>query len=288
MMYDCVGTIITADDVLSKRRPSRLSGNGQGRYNGLHYPLPGRNMRYLIGIDDTDNLESRGTGHRARMLGLGLQEVGLGRLIAITRHQLLVHPAIRYTSHNSSACLVMDAMNGSAAALADFCRAFLLAESAPGSDAGLCIAAWDAVDDLVQAFGARAKREIVTTAAAIDLGERAGFILEGLTGDGGGVIGALAGVGLRVAGDDGRFLWLPGLRETTGVHLAAALPGLTGIEVCQTSDGVEIPSSDTVDLGMWCRPILRSGRAVLLVAPLDAQPGAWRVAAKEAIKALSD
>ena len=94
---------------------------------------------------------------------MGLQEAGLGRLAAITRHQLLVHPAIRYTSHNSSACLVIDAADSSAAALvADFCRAFLLAESAPGSDAGLCIAAWDAVDETVQAFGERAKREVVT------------------------------------------------------------------------------------------------------------------------------
>lgn len=245
-------------------------------------------MRYLIGIDDTDNLESRGTGHRARMLGLGLQEAGLGRLIAITRHQLLVHPAIRYTSHNSSACLAVDAPDGSAAALADFCRAFLLAESAPGSDAGLCIAAWDAVSPAVQAFGALAKREVVTAVAALDLGGRAGFVLEGLTGDGGGVIGALAGVGLRAAGEDGRFLWLPGLRETTGVHPAAALPVLTGIEACQTLDGLAIPPDDTVDVGTWCRPILRGGRAVLLVEPFDGQPGAWRVAAKDAIKELSD
>lgn len=245
-------------------------------------------MRYLIGIDDTDNAESRGTGHRARMLGLGLQEAGLGRLIAITRHQLLVHPAIRYTSHNSSACLVVDAANGSTAALADFCREFLLAESALGSDAGLCIAAWDAVDEIVQAFGERAKREVVTSTEAVDLGVRAGFVLEGLTGDGGGVIGALAGVGLRAAGDDGRFLWLSGLRETTGMHPAAALPGLTGIETIRTTDGAEISPADTIDLGTWCRPILRGGQTMLLVEPVVDQPGAWRVAAKDTIKKLSD
>jgi hypothetical protein len=245
-------------------------------------------MRYLIGIDDTDNLESRGTGHRARMLGLGLQDAGLGRLAAITRHQLLVHPKIRYTSHNSSACLVVDAPDGSAAATVAFCRAFLLAESAPGSDAGLCVAAWDAVEATVQAFGARAKREVLAPGEASDLAAQAGLILEGLTGDGGGVIGALAGVGLRAAGDDGRFLWLPGLRETTGVHPAAALADLAGIAVIRTIDGAEIAPRDTVDLGAWCRPILQGGRAVLLVEPVADQPGAWRVAAKETIKAQSD
>ena len=65
-------------------------------------------MYYYIGIDDTDNLESRGTGHRARQLGTGLQNAGIARLISITRHQLLVHKDIPYTSHNSSACLLIE------------------------------------------------------------------------------------------------------------------------------------------------------------------------------------
>ena len=92
-------------------------------------------MRYLMGIDDTDNLESRGTGHRARMLGTGLQEAGLATLHSITRHQLLVHPAIRYTSHNSSACLLVEAGDG-APAVVDFARAFLLARARPARTQG--------------------------------------------------------------------------------------------------------------------------------------------------------
>ncbi|WP_041355139.1 hypothetical protein [Nitrosococcus halophilus] len=60
--------------------------------------------RYFIGIDDTDNRESRGTGYRARTLGAQLEEKGLAILEGVTRHQLLVSPAIPYTSHNSAAC----------------------------------------------------------------------------------------------------------------------------------------------------------------------------------------
>ena len=65
----------------------------------------------IIGIDDTDNLESRGTGHLARQLGLGLEAAGLCRLKNIVRHQLLVSPKIPYTSHNSSASIVVDEVN---------------------------------------------------------------------------------------------------------------------------------------------------------------------------------
>src|SRR5512145_396199 len=98
-------------------------------------------MRYLIGIDDTDNLESRGTGHRVRQMADYLVEIGLVLPLGITRHQLLVDPQIPYTSHNSSACLSVETDEKRIGTLWEACRDYLLAECAPGSDAGLCLAA---------------------------------------------------------------------------------------------------------------------------------------------------
>ena len=69
-----------------------------------HPPVDPR-IDLLIGIDDTDNLDTRGTGYRARTLAQGLVDAGLAAVHGITRHQLLVDPRIPYTSHNSSACL---------------------------------------------------------------------------------------------------------------------------------------------------------------------------------------
>ena len=65
-------------------------------------------QRLLVGIDDTDNLESRGTGFRAREFGRQLMEEGLASVRGISRHQLYVHPDIPYTSHNSALCLDID------------------------------------------------------------------------------------------------------------------------------------------------------------------------------------
>lgn len=107
-------------------------------------------MRYLIGIDDTDNLDSHGTGHLARDLTNTLNALDIAEVEGITRHQLLVDPRIRYTSHNSSACLTINAQPERLAALIDACRNYLLTHSAPGSDAGLCVAAWDQVTETVQ------------------------------------------------------------------------------------------------------------------------------------------
>ncbi|HEY4939067.1 MAG TPA: hypothetical protein VIJ69_08545 [Actinomycetota bacterium] len=59
----------------------------------------------LIGIDDTDNLDSKGTGNLAQRLLAALEAEEFGQGIGATRHRLLVDPQIAYTSHNSSACL---------------------------------------------------------------------------------------------------------------------------------------------------------------------------------------
>ena len=59
-------------------------------------------MRLLICIDDTDNLDSKGTGAIAEELRDLIAERGWGTCGDITQHQLLLHEDIPYTSHNSS------------------------------------------------------------------------------------------------------------------------------------------------------------------------------------------
>jgi hypothetical protein len=243
-------------------------------------------MRYLIGIDDTDNPDSRGTGFRARQLGQRLAEAALAATRGITRHQLLVHPDIPYTSHNSSACLDVELTGGDFTGLADFCREYLAAESAPGSDAGLCIAGFDAVGESVVEFGRSAKRVVLSREAARELAAAAGLHLEGVTGDHMGMIGALSAVGLRRSGQDGRFIWLKGVRELSGTASAAQLLQSTGIDAVETVDGGAIPQEAEVCVDPWPRPVLLGGRAVLLAQKKrDGNAcNEWELLSKEAIR----
>lgn len=243
-------------------------------------------VRCLIAIDDTDNLESRGTGFRARQLGGRLAEAGFGRLRGITRHQLYVHPSIPYTSHNSSACLDVDLADDAVAAVGDFCRDFLATESAEGSDAGLCVAPFDRVPDEVIAFGRDAKQRVLARDQAHALAGRTGLHLEGVTGERIGVIGALAAVGLRRGGHDGRFIWLEGVRELSGSATAGSLLATTGIDSVETTDGRPLPVDAEVVVDPWPRPVLLNGRAVLLTEQIGGNDGrsGWRILSKEAIR----
>ncbi|MFQ5784305.1 MAG: hypothetical protein ACE5H8_05715 [Alphaproteobacteria bacterium] len=243
-------------------------------------------MAFLIGIDDTDNLESRGTGFRARKLGVWLAARGLGEVRGITRHQLLVDPRIPYTSHNSSLCLSIEAEPARLDEIARFCRDYLARESAPGSDAGLCVAENARIGSAVKAYGVRAKREVLNRRSAMDLAEREEIVLEGVTGDHGGVIGALAAIGLRATEGDGRFVWLPGLRELSGVLTAEALYRTTDIDEIQTVSGRRVPDQDRIDTSPWPRPVLIEGRAVLLVQEMEENDASidWRLAPKDIVK----
>jgi hypothetical protein len=151
----------------------------------------------------------------------------------------------------------------------------------------LCVAGQAQVTAAHQDFGQRAKREVLTIDQARSFAQRDGLTLEGLTGTGGGIIGALAAVGLRAGGDDGRFLWLKGIREISGVYTVEQLRQTTPIDSVQTVGGAEIPPNDRVDLGPWIRPVLKAGRAVLFVEP-DDEPRLWRVVEKERVKQLSN
>lgn len=245
-------------------------------------------MRLLIGIDDTDVLESRGTGFLARELvaELGARGLAVGR--GISRHQLLVDSRIPYTSHNSSACLEVDVRSGLLAQVGAACRRFLVERSAPGADAGLCVARWPAVSAAIRDFGRRAKLEIVAAGAAFELASAAGIELAGLTGTGGGAIGALAAVGLRADGNDGRYLWLPGLRELAGIHTSAEVRRLASVAAVRTLDGRAVPDSSLINVGDWARPILRDGHSVLMVEEENDGGSNWRVAPRELIKRESD
>jgi hypothetical protein len=250
--------------------------------------------RLLVGVDDTDNLESKGTGNLAQRLVEALREAGLGSASGVTRHQLLVDPRIPYTSHNSSACIAWHGEPGvDADAIARVAGPFLETASAPGSDPGLAIApaaSWSdqrCRDELVD-WGRRAKHDVLDRPEAVARAGACAVSLSAHGGDGGGVIGALAAVGLRLGGDDGRFLWMPGLRDLAGHVTYDELRSLAPIDVARDPAGQEPKGDDIIDLGDWIRPVLRGSRSVLLLAarPRDVRAATWTVLARDAVKAL--
>lgn len=249
-------------------------------------------MKYLVGIDDTDNHESRGTGFHARQLALKLEESGLAIVHGITRHQNYVHPAIRYTSQNSSACLLVE--TDKYEELKSFSRLFLLEVSPEGSDAGLCIADESDIPRLVIKFGSRAKYDLLTLEEARETAVKFGSIyLEGLTGTHDGIIGALAAVGLRKYGNDGRFIWLRKKKELRdlepGYYAPSELREDFGIEQILIRLEKHYLGDRKIFIHDWFRPVLKRHKVTLIVEKFFDEHGKtnWKVASKEYIRSHS-
>ena len=222
-------------------------------------------MRFLIGLDDTDNPRTSSTGLLARRLGLHLQENGLGRLEAITRHQLIINPLVPCTTHNSAICLTFEADQEKRNELELSCRSFILREYSTGADAGFALASWGQITAEVFTWARTAKTRVLSRMDAIKTARSAGIAIAGLTGSGAGVIGALAAIGLRYRGEDGRFLWLPNLNELSGIYTCTKITDLVPIDRIESLRGHSPRPNEKIEVGEWVRPILRDGRCVLLV-----------------------
>jgi hypothetical protein len=245
-------------------------------------------MRILISIDDTDNLESPGTGALASRIAADLENNGWGRSSFVTRHQLLVHPDIPYTSHNSSMCFTAEIATDCLEQVISHSAGFLARESAAGSDPGLCVAVIDLLqesDELIR-YGRAAKASVLTKESAYELARRTGVHLSEHGGTGQGVIGALAGAGLRLSGNDGRLKGHLNIAFAGGVVSVAALRAHDDIDEVRALDGESVADQDMVRPGEKVKTVLLDGKAILLVVPADGAAGEarWQTCSRQQLK----
>ncbi len=166
-------------------------------------------MKFLIAIDDTDDLtKETSTGLIASKIAAQLQKNYPVKMHqGVTRHQLLLQDGIPYTSHNSVMCIDIEG---------DITMDILLKESketvrnlmSSTSCPGICICCIDKITHLesIIHFGKLAKHTLLFKEQAYELTSQCeGIIAEELGGNGQGIIGSVAGIGLRLSGNDGTF-----------------------------------------------------------------------------------
>lgn len=216
-------------------------------------------MILYLGLDDTDMLDTPGTGHLARSLAGQLGESY--PLLGVTRHQLLFDPRVPCTKNNSSAGIMLEVPEGfDPHSLLPEIEAFIIAESAHGSDPGLCIAT--NVHLAITQFGRKAQQTLVKQVEARDLAKAHDIILRGLGGDEDGVIGALSAVGLDAVGNDGRYVLVGSSRDLQGLQSVAAVLA-AGITSVQTLDGTTVREGDIQTDQL--RPARRNGQPIAVV-----------------------
>ena len=213
-------------------------------------------------MDDTDNLESRGTGKLSRTIAKKLSKDY--PVYGVTRHQLYKHPDIPYTSHNT--CSVIHIENLGSNAIDELFEAVkneMMDDFIDGSDPGLAIAHESQITPALAAFGNDAKYTILNQEKARNLANNLEIRLEGLGGTEDGVIGAMAGLGLASTKNDGRFL-IVGHKNIKGHQTAEELLN-SGIDGIYTLDGLSITKGLILNSSNRIKPCPVNGKVILFV-----------------------
>lgn len=242
-------------------------------------------MRVFIAIDDTDSLGTPGTGHHAEALRQKIEALGLGTTRYITRHQLYVHEEVPYTSHNSAMCFEAELVPGALEQVITLAQDHLLEVSEEGSDPGLCVAVRDQIQGLERliAFGRQAKAGLMTKAMAYELAETTKVHLSEHGGTGGGVIGAIAGVGLRLNGHDGRIKGKVCAGAAGDSLTASELKNATGAERVCGLDGAPVDDLAQVKLSEdMVKMVYLNWERTILVQQDDVR--GWKTLPKNAYK----
>lgn len=211
-----------------------------------------------IGIDDTDVLDSRGTGHLGRMIAEALSTDFA--IAGVTRHQLLVDPRIPYTAKNSCAAIHVEAPQSEIPSIAKLVEKILTDNFEVGSDPGLALGV--NVPSEITEFGNQAKKQVLTKELAKTTAAHHQIFLKGLGGTNDGIIGALSAVGLAAGGNDGRYIQVGQVRDLEGLASIEQLLA-AGIQDVWTLSGETITQGMVITEKL--RPSRRGSKVVLYV-----------------------
>lgn len=226
-------------------------------------------IKILLCVDDTDDItKETSTGKVASLMAEEVVNLGGEIYLGITRHQLFLSDEIDYTSHNSSMCFEAYIEKDKVIELWDNCVIALENEMSDVSDPGICLCEMDKVTniDKLISFGLIAKEEVVSKESAYKLAQECNVRLEEFGGKGIGVIGAIAGVGLRLFGNDGTFRGgkkLFGLENST--VLVRELKNELGIEEISTIDGHFLNEHEKVRVEEQIKLVYRNYKKIALV-----------------------
>ncbi|DAB30358.1 MAG TPA: thiamine biosynthesis protein ThiG [Sulfurimonas sp. UBA12504] len=166
-----------------------------------------RKFKTYIAIDDTDEIGYfTSTGEICEEIREHVERC-YSKTTPITRHQLLLHADIPYTSHNSSMCFTCHLSEREFEKIKLFIVDYVLSMSASSSAPGICMGFEKDIADknAFIEYGLDAKKKVLTKDEAYKMAREQNLFLKELKNRGDGVIGALAGVALRLSGNDGRI-----------------------------------------------------------------------------------
>lgn len=236
-------------------------------------------MKIVVAIDDIRQLDGAKGGETASFLTRTIEEKGWGKCSIPSRHRLYPHPDTGCKKHNTVRSFSADIDGQFFEAFLEFARSSTKTVASPESNTGLVVAVPEQMvntDELVD-YAYRVKEQLVGKADALAFAGKPGIHLCEISGNGQGVIGALAGAGLRITGNDGQFRGK--LKVGSGEDYIATVGEIiaqTYVEQVKNMDLETLDEVESVRMGEKVKVVLLDDKYTLMVFPTDIEYPKWQ------------
>ncbi|MGI5879538.1 MAG: hypothetical protein ACOX6L_02935 [Syntrophomonadaceae bacterium] len=236
-------------------------------------------MQIIVAIDDSRRIDGGGGGENASLLAEVINERHWGVSSRPSRHRLYPHPETGYRRHNTARSFSADIVEEALPEFIEYACNIIKDNSVPDSNTGLVIIIPEKLEepDKLISFAYQAKESIVTKNEAMLMENKDGIYIFPLCGDGKGVIGALAGAGLRITGNDGQFRGKLKLGNGEGyIATVQEIIAKTYVEQVKNMDFEILDENETVRMGEKVKVVLLDNKYTLMVYPTELEYPRWQ------------
>lgn len=236
-------------------------------------------MKIYVAIDDLRQIDGGKAGAAASSLTRIIEDNSWGTCSIPSRHRLYPHPSTGCKKHNTARSFAADIKDEYLPEFIDYARNMIKTVATPDSHTGLAIVVpqqMENTDELIN-FAYKAKEELVTKAETLELAKKPGIYLFALSGSGQGIIGALAGAGLNMTGNDGQFRGKLELsKEEYYIATVKEIIEKTYVEQVKSMDFESIGEDEYVRMGEKVKVVRLDDKYTLMVFPTEIDYPKWQ------------
>lgn len=236
-------------------------------------------MNVYFALDDSRRTDGGGAGETLSQIIHAIEDQGWGHCKLPSRHRLYPHPETGCKKHNTARSFSADIEPQYLDGFMEYAVRLIQSYETPGTNAGIAVAVPEQMQD-IQAlidYAYRAKEGLVTREEILVLADRPGLYVHALSGNGNGIIGASAAVGLRITGNDGQFRGKLKLGTGEGyITTAADIIKNTYVEQIKNMKMADVGDNESVRMGEKVKVVLLDHKYTLMVFPTDRDFPKWQ------------
>lgn len=236
-------------------------------------------MKIYVAIDDSMQLDGGKAGVTASSLAKAIEDNEWGTCSIASRHRLYPNPITGCKKHNTARSFSADIKEEKLNEFIGYACKMIKEVVTPESNTGFAVVVpeqMENTDELIE-YAYKTKEELVNKDQALELAKKPGIYLFALSGSGQGIIGALAGAGLNMTGNDGQFRGkLEMSKEEYYIATVKEIIEKTYVEQVKNMDFENLGNDEYVRMGEKVKVVKLDDKYTLMVFPTEIEYPKWQ------------